>query len=68
MLQCSLVRNDRKTMVKLFKIWIQTGFGHENISIKIFGLTICRPLEIILKEALSTGFFPLEWKKVLIKK
>ena len=68
MLQCSLVRNDRKTMVKLFKIWVQTRFGHENISIKIFGLTIYRPLEIILKEALSTGFFPLKWKKVVIKK
>ena len=27
MLQCSLMRNDRKTMVKLFKIWVQTGFG-----------------------------------------
>ena len=40
--------------------------GHDNISIrmlKICGSTIYRPLEIIFKEALSTGLFPSEWKK-----
>ena len=39
---------------------------HDNISIrmlKICGSTIYRPLEIIFKEALSTGLFPSEWKK-----
>ena len=45
--------------------------GHDNISIrmlKICGSTIYRPLEIIFKEALSTGLFPSglfpsEWKR-----
>ena len=40
--------------------------GHDNISIrmlKICGSTIYGPLEIIFKEALSTGLFPSEWKK-----
>ena len=31
--------------------------------LKICGSTIYRPLEMIFKEALSTGFFPSEWKK-----
>ena len=31
--------------------------------LKICGSTIYGPLEIIFKEALSTGLFPLEWKK-----
>ena len=40
--------------------------SHDNISIrmlKLRGSTIYRPLEIIFKEALSTGLFPSEWKK-----
>ena len=40
--------------------------GHYNISIrilKICGNTICKPLELILKQALTTGVFPSEWKK-----
>ena len=40
--------------------------GHDNISmcmLKICDSTIYRPLEIIFKEALSTGLFPSEWKK-----
>ena len=40
--------------------------GHENISIrmlKICGDTICKPLELIFKRALTTGVFPSEWKK-----
>ena len=40
--------------------------GHDNISIrmlKICDSTIYRPLEIIFKEALSTGLFPSECKK-----
>ena len=31
--------------------------------LKICGSTTYRPLEIIFKEALSTGLFPSEWKK-----
>ena len=39
---------------------------HENISIrmlKICGDTICKPLELIFKQALTTGVFPSERKK-----
>ena len=40
--------------------------GHDNISIrmlKICGSSIYGPLELIFKEALSTGSFPSNWKK-----
>ena len=40
--------------------------GHDNISIgmlKICGSFIYGPLELIFKEALSTGLFPSHWKK-----
>ena len=40
--------------------------GHDNINIrmlKICGNTICKPLELIFKQALTTGVFPSEWKK-----
>ena len=40
--------------------------GHDSISIrmlKICGNTICKPLELIFKQALTTGVFPSEWKK-----
>ena len=40
--------------------------AHDNISIlmlKICGDTICKPLELIFKQALTTGVFPSEWKK-----
>ena len=40
--------------------------GHDSISIrmlKICGNTICKPLELIFKHALSTGVFPSESKK-----
>ena len=40
--------------------------GHDNISIrmlKICGSSIYGPLELIFKEALSTGLFPSNWKK-----
>ena len=40
--------------------------GHDNIGIrmlKICGNTICKPLELIFKQALTTGVFPSEWKK-----
>ena len=31
--------------------------------LKICGDTICKPLELILKKALTTGVFPSEWKR-----
>ena len=31
--------------------------------LKICGNTICKPLELIFKQALTTGVFPSEWKK-----
>ena len=40
--------------------------GHDNIStrmLKICGDTICKPLELFFKQALTTGLFPSEWKK-----
>ena len=40
--------------------------GHDNISIlmlKVFGNTICKPLEMIYSQALTSGSFPSEWKK-----
>ena len=40
--------------------------GHDNISIrmlKICGDTICKPLEMIYSQALTSGSFPSEWKK-----
>ena len=40
--------------------------GHDNSSIrmlKICGNTICKTLELIFKQALTTGVFPSEWKK-----
>ena len=39
---------------------------HSNISIrmlKICGNTICKPIELIFKQVLTTGAFPSEWKK-----
>ena len=39
--------------------------GHDNISIcmlKICGDTICKPLEMIFSQALTSGSFPSEWK------
>ena len=42
---------------------------HDNISIrmlKICGSSIYKPLEMIFKQCIETGFFPSEWKKVNI--
>ena len=43
--------------------------GHDNISIrmlKICGSSIYKPLEMIFKQCIETGFFPSEWKKANI--
>ena len=43
--------------------------GHDNISIrmlKICGDTICKPLELIFKQALTTGVFGLNGKKAIL--
>ena len=40
--------------------------GHGNISrrmLKIYGDTICKPLDLIFKQALTIEVFPSEWKK-----
>ena len=40
--------------------------GHDNISIRMFKIcsdSICKPLELIFKQALITGVFPSDWKK-----
>ena len=43
--------------------------GHDNISIhmlKICGSSVYKPLEMIFKQCIETGFFPSEWKKANI--
>ena len=43
--------------------------GHDKISIRMFKLcddSLCRPLELILKDCLANGIFPSDWKKVNI--
>ena len=40
--------------------------GQDKVSIsmlRIFGNAICKPLDIIYKEYLNLGVYPLEWKK-----
>ena len=40
--------------------------GRDYISIRMLKMcddTVCKPLEIIIKQALTTGVFPAEWKK-----
>ena len=40
--------------------------GHDNISVrmlKICGVSVCKPLEIIFRTCLNHGKFPEEWKK-----
>ena len=32
-------------------------------TVQICGDTICKPLELLFKQALATGVFPFEWKK-----
>ena len=39
---------------------------HDKISIrmiKICAKSICKPSQLIFKQCIDTGFFPLEWKK-----
>ena len=40
--------------------------GHDNISIKNSGFSICKPLEMVFKQCIETGVFPSEWKKANI--
>ena len=43
--------------------------GHDNISIRMLKIcrsSICKPLEMIFKQCIETGFFPSEWKKANI--
>ena len=43
--------------------------GHDNISIRMFkicGSSINKPLEMIFKQSIETGFFSSEWKKANI--
>ena len=45
------------------------AYRHDNISIrmlKICGSSIYKPLEMIFKQCIETGFFPSEWKKANI--
>ena len=45
---------------------LNKAHGHEKISIhmlKIFSDTICKPLELIFKQALTIGVLPSEWDK-----
>ena len=42
------------------------AYGHDQISfcmLKICGETICKQLECMFRECLSTGIYLLEWKK-----
>ena len=42
------------------------GHGNDNITIRMLKIcvdTICKPLELSFKQALTTGVFPSEWKK-----
>ena len=55
--------NIEKTTVSLISNKVH---GHGNISIHIFnicGANICKPLELVFKQALTTGVFTSEWKK-----
>ena len=45
---------------------VNKAHGHDNISIriiKIFGKSICKPLELIFRNSLAVGKFPQIWKK-----
>ena len=52
---------------KIVKIlYTNKAHGHDMISIhmiKLFGISICKTLEIIFQNCLRSGKFPLEWKK-----
>ena len=40
--------------------------GHDKISIcliKMFGKSVCKPLQLIFSQCFDTGSFSLEWKK-----
>ena len=48
------------------KLELNKAYGHDMISIrmiKLCGISICKPLEIIFQNCLRSGKFPSEWKK-----
>ena len=43
--------------------------GHDNISVcmlKMCGVSVCKPLEIIFRTCLNHGKFPEEWEKFTV--
>ena len=45
---------------------LNKAHGHDMISIrmvKLCDISLCKPLELIIKSCLESGKFPLEWKK-----
>ena len=74
--QCSLLKNCSKFFTNIRyvtdieKIIVSLNpnkaHGHDNISIRLLKIcdhTICKSLELIFKQALTTGVFLSEWKK-----
>ena len=56
--------NIEKTIVRLNPN--KAAYGHDNISIRVLKIcpnTVCKPPELIIKQALTTGVFPSGWKK-----
>ena len=66
----SSVRFSQDDIAKIIQNLDQNkAHGHDNISIrmlKICGSSIYKPLEMIFKQCIETGFFPSEWKKTNI--
>ena len=61
-----LVREIRKIIQNLDS---NKAHGHNNLSIRMLKIcadSICVPLEMIFKQALLTGVFSSEWKKVIL--
>ena len=57
---------DQDIMDIISNLNLNKAHGYDNISIrilKIFGKSICKPLELIFRNCLAAGKFPLIWKK-----
>ena len=64
----NFISNEKKKRKKIGSLNSNKARGHDNISIRMFkicGNTICKPLELIFKQALNTGVFLSEWKKAI---